>query len=224
MIIIKILFSIILWLLPWPLRCYMLNKFLRFKISPKAKIGYSIIIPNHLEMLEGSRIGHLTICKGLNLLHLGISSSIGNLNWISGYPLNGHFFFNHRLDRDPSLIIGNHSAITHRHIIDCNDKIIIGDYSTIAGYRSQILTHYINIIDSIQDCKPIKIGSYCFVGTSCVLLPGSSLGDYCVLSALSLLNKEYEDQYKFYGGIPAVKLTDLSKDALYFSRKVGFIN
>jgi len=222
--ILKIILSIILWIFPWPIRRIILNTIFGYKISPNAKIGFSIIIPGQLIMLDCARIGHLTMCKNLEIVKLGVSSRIGNLNWISGFPLKDKSSFSHQTDREPSLIIGNHASMTHRHLIDCTDKITIGDFTTIAGNRSYLLTHSIDILESKQDCKPIQIGSYCLVGTTSVLLPGSSLGDYCVLGANSLLNKSYTEQYCLYGGVPAVLLKEMPKDAKYFSRKSGYIH
>ncbi len=37
-------------------------------------------------MEEGSRIGHLTLCKNIDLLHLGAHAIVGQLNWITGFP------------------------------------------------------------------------------------------------------------------------------------------
>lgn len=221
--ILKIIISIFLWIFPWHIRCFLLNKAFGYKISYQARIGFSIIIPSQLEMGEYAKIGHLTLCKGLNILKLGVYCMIGNLNWISGFPLKDKTFFSHRVDRDPSLIIGDHSAITHRHLLDCTDKIVIDNFTTIAGYNSQLLTHSIDIMESRQDCKPIHIGSYCFISTSCILLPGSSLGDYCIMGANSLLNKNYKEQFRLYGGVPVVMIKKLPKNAHYFTRRLGFI-
>lgn len=220
----KIILSIILWFFPWGLRYRLLNKMFGYQISGKAKIGFSIILPTKLEMSDYSRIGHLTVCKGLNLLRLGERSAIGNLNWITGFPITDKTFFQHRLDRQPSLEIGRHSAITHRHYLDCTDRITVGDFTTVAGFYSQLLTHSIDILESRQNCQPINIGSYCFIGTACVFLPGSSMGDYCVLGAQSLLNKKCSERYLLYGGVPAIPVKELPNDAKYFTREVGFIH
>src|SRR5207245_5527131 len=85
----------------------------------------------------------------------------------------------------PQLIVGDHAAITHRHLIDCTDSITIGRFTTVAGHRSQFLTHGIDFEDCVQKAKPIEIGQYCHIGTSCILLPGSRLPDYSMLGAAS---------------------------------------
>jgi len=220
----KILISLILWIFPWSIRRPLLNVLFGYKISKTAHIGYSIIIPDNLEMSNHAHIGHLTFCKGISLLKLGEFSSIGNLNWITGSPIKNANFFKHRTDRDPSLVLGDQTAITNRHLIDCTDRIDIGEYTTVAGFRSQLLTHSIDIMTSRQNCSPISIGSYCFLGTACVLLPGTSLGNYCVLGANSLLNKHFTSNYGLYGGVPATLKKELPQDAEYFRRKTGFVH
>ena len=182
----KRLISLLSLPLPWPLRRAILRRFLGYEIADTSRIGLSWIYPKKLVMGPGARIGHLTVCKEIDLLQLGESAAISNLNWITGYPsgLAGHF--EHQTARRPELILGAHSAITNRHLIDCTERIQIGAFATVAGFASQLLTHSINLEESRQEAHPISIGAYCFVGTNCVLLGGSSLPDYSVLGAKSL--------------------------------------
>jgi acetyltransferase-like isoleucine patch superfamily enzyme len=151
------------------------------------------------------------------------SSSIGNLNWITGYPsdLPGHF--EHQLERRPELVLGRDSAITNRHLVDCTASVRIGSFATFAGFASQLLTHSINLQTNRQEAYPITIGDYCFVGTNCVLLGGSALPDYCVLGAKSLLNRAQTDRYFLYGGVPARPIKALPETYPYFQRKTGFV-
>jgi acetyltransferase-like isoleucine patch superfamily enzyme len=147
-----------------------------------------------------SSIGDLTVARGLQDLELADYATIGRLNWITAYPKNKHQFFASSVHRNPSLLLGAHAAITHRHIIDCTDQIAIGPFTTIAGYRSQVITHSIEPSTGSQQAKPIRIGEYCFVGTSCVILGGASLPGYSILSAMSLLNHQFVDTYALYAG------------------------
>ena len=75
----KIFITIVLFLFPYKFRKYMLSKLFGYQIAQNARIGYSIIIPASLEMGENSYIGHLTICKGIQL-KMDKNSHIGNLN------------------------------------------------------------------------------------------------------------------------------------------------
>jgi acetyltransferase-like isoleucine patch superfamily enzyme len=176
-----------------------------------------------LILKENARIGHLTVCKDIDLLEMGESASIGNLNWITGFPSGGTGHFAHQIDRHPELIMGQHSAITNRHIIDSTARISIGAFSTVAGFASQFLTHSINLGDNRQEAFPISIGTYCFVGTNCVLLKGSGLPDYSVLGAKSLLNQDFKESCYLYGGVPAKPVKALDLTTKYFQRKTGYV-
>ena len=170
-----------------------------------------------------SRIGHLTVCKGMELLCLGEHANVGRLNWISAYPLGLPPHFAHLTARKPQLIIEEHAAITHRHIIDCTEEVFIGAFATLAGYRSQILTHSVDLAECRQDAKPVRIGRYSFIGTACTILGGTVVPDHSVVGAQALLNKAYEDSYRLYAGVPAKAVSQLDPGMKYFTRTNGYI-
>jgi acetyltransferase-like isoleucine patch superfamily enzyme len=210
-------------LLPWSARRQFLEKQFGYKIHPGAKIGCAWIFPARLVMEEGARIDHLTVCKNIDLLQLKVHASIGRANWITGFPLGPSRHFAHQPDRRPELILGEHSAITHRHLIDCTNAVTIGNFTTVAGFQSQIITHWIDIEQNRQTSAPVRVGKYCFVGTNSVLIGGSVLPDFCILGAKSLLNKALTQTHQLYGGVPARPLQELSPDCKYFQRREGFV-
>ena len=214
------LFSLIL---PWSLRRAILRRFLGYEIADTSRIGLSFIYPRKLILKDGARIGHLTVCKDIDLLQIGESSSIGNLNWITGYPSGTRGHFEHQTDRRPELILARDSAITNRHLIDCTARIQIGEFTTVAGFASQLLTHSINLESSRQEAYPISVGDYCFVGTNCVLLGGSALPNYSVLGAKSLLNRSYTEGHFLYGGVPAKAIKAIPATTAYFQRQTGYV-
>ena len=219
----KKLLMLLSLLLPWPLRRQVLRTCFGYKIARSAKIGFAWVLPDRLIMEDGTEIGNLTVCKNLALIEMKTCSRIGRGNWITGYPRGLSTHFAEEADRHPELILGEHSAITNRHLIDCTSRVTIGRFSTFAGFRSQILTHSIDVVKSRQTSKPVIIGEYCFVGTDCVLLGGAALPDFSVLAAKSLLNKAFTGEYALYGGIPAHKLRELPKEAAYFHRVTGHV-
>lgn len=208
--------------MPWKLRRRLLELVYGYKIHPTAYIGFSYIYPKYLEMGEGATISHLNVAIHLDKMVLGKNSSIGRQNWITGFPTNTDAIpFSHDLQRKSELVIGHDSAITQKHHIDCTNAIHIGDYVTIAGYHSQLLTHSIDLKESRQDSHPITIGDYCFVSTGVMMLGGSSLPSYSVLAAGAVLTKAYDKQWTIYGGVPAKPIKDIEKSAKYFSRLGG---
>lgn len=220
----KTLFRILLLLLPWRIRRVLLVRFYGYTLHPSAWIGLAYVYPDHLVMDEGSRIGHLTVCKGLHRVELGQQARIGRGNWITGYPLAGGRHFAHLPDRDPCLLVRDHAAITNRHLIDCTERVEIGAYATVAGFQSQFLTHSIDLEHNRQHARPIEIGTRCFVGTQCVVLGGAVLPARSVLGAKALLNKSHEQEGFLYAGVPAVPVKPLPQDWKYFQRETGFVD
>lgn len=210
-------------LLPWPLKRFFLRLLYQYDLHPRSRIGIAWVFPRQLVMGEGASIGHLTVCKGLERLELGEHASIGRLNWISAWPLNQPPHFAHLPARKPQLTVGPHAAITHRHIIDCTDEVTIGELTTMAGYRSQILTHSIDLAESRQDARPVRIGAYCFIGTASTMLGGTVVPDHCVVGANALVNKAHDETYRLYAGVPAKAVATLDPQMKYFARSKGYI-
>lgn len=220
--IMSLLLRAVLCITPWFLRRRLLNWLLGYRFGEGAYISmFSWIYPSELEMGPQAKIGPLNVAIHLQRMVLGEKASIARGNWFTGHPQGSSRHFVHRNDRQPSLYLGQHSAITKSHLIDCTDQVRIGDFTTIAGYRSQFLTHSIDIYANRQDSKPITVGNYCFVGTNCTLLGGSALPDYSVLGAASLLNKAYEKSRALYAGSPAQWVKDIDGD--YFRREKGYV-
>jgi hypothetical protein len=219
----KLLVALLSLFLPWPLRRAVLRGLLGYQIAPGARIGLSLVYPRRLVLGEGARIGHLTVCKGIDLLDLGAEARIGNLNWITGYPSGAPGHFAHQPDRRPELVLGPHAAITHRHIVDCTAPVHLGPFATCGGFRSQLLTHRVNLELSRQEAYPITLGAYGFVGTGCILLGGAALPDYAVLGAGSLLNQAFTEKYQLYAGVPARPVKPLPETLGYFQRKTGYV-
>lgn len=210
-------------LLPWGMRRTFLEKQFGYSIHPSSRIGLAWIFPRRLIMEEGSRIGHFTLCKNIDLLHLGAHAVVGQLNWITGFPSGASRHFAHQPDRRPELIIETHAGISSRHLIDCTARVRIGAFATIGGFRSQLLTHTIDFEKSCQTAEPIEIGEYSFIGTNSVMLGGSVLPHHSVLGAQSLLNKKWDEPYRLYAGVPAKPLKELPAEMEYFRRKEGFV-
>jgi acetyltransferase-like isoleucine patch superfamily enzyme len=219
----KTLLMLLSIFLPAAMRRSVLEKQFGYQIHPSCRLGLCWLAPTKLIMEEGSQIGHLTVCKSIDLLHLKAHSSIGRGNWITGFPLGPSSHFAEETGRRPELVVGEHAHITHRHLIDCTNSVTIGRFTTMAGFQSQILTHSIDLERNRQTSTPVRIGEYCFVGTNSVLLPGSALPDYSVLGAKSLLNEAFTDPYHLYGGVPARPIKKLEPTYAYFQRTQGFV-
>lgn len=215
--------KLFLVLLPWSIRRYFLCRLYGYKIHKTARIGYSYIYPENLIMHEFSVISSLCVAVHLDELSCGAHSFIGRQTWITGHPANGSHF-KYKADRRSVMLLGSHASIAKNHLFDCTDQISIGDYSTIAGYSSQFLTHGINIENNRQECSPISIGSFCLIGSSVIFLGGAVLPGNCLVGAGSLVKGDLGISYALYAGCPAIYKKALASDADYFLRKNGFVN
>jgi len=221
--IVKTIFHLLILLLPWPIKRRLLIAVYGYELDPTAYIGISIVLVEKLKMAKHSRIGNLNIVRRLELVQLGERSTIGSYNLITCISKKNKAHYQHLPDRRTELLLEEHAAITMQHILDCNESIRIGRFSTIAGYRSQLLTHSIDTYKARQSASPIQIGAYCFVGTSCILLGGAKLPDRCILGAGALLNRGYDEEYRVLAGVPARPVKELDDSVLYFQRQTGFI-
>lgn len=175
-------------------------------------------------MAELATIDHFCVAIHLDSIHLDRESHIGRGNWITGLSTRTPSrHFRHLPQRASRLHLGESANITKNHHFDCSDSITIGPYTTVAGYGSQFLTHSIDLQRNRQNCAPIHIGAYCFVGTSVVVLGGSALPSYSVLGACSLLNRPHAQPWGIYAGQPAVHKKPIDKAAAYFNRSEGFV-
>ena len=211
--------------LPWSSRRWVLGRVCGYQLHAKSRIGLSWVAPAGLVLEEGASIGHFTVCKGLDLVHLKEHASLGHLNWVTGFPASSpSILFRHQADRRSEFVMGRHSAVTQRHLIDCTDSVTIGDFSVVAGYRSQIVSHSVDLQYSRQGAGPVVIGAYCFVGTDSVVLGDSRLPDFSVLGAKSLLHKVHTEPYHLYAGVPARPIKRLQQSSKYFTRTVGYVD
>jgi acetyltransferase-like isoleucine patch superfamily enzyme len=217
--------KLLIVILPWSLKRRVLNHYYKYELSPSAYIGLAWVFPSQMRLGPHARIASLTVAIHLDLIDMGEKARIGRSNWITGFPTGTNSpHFSHQVQRRAELVLGEHSAITKNHHIDCTNRIRIGAFTTIAGYRSQLLTHAIDLKENRQNSEPIEIGNYCFVGSSCIILGGSKLPDYSVLGAMSLLNKCHDQTWSLYAGQPARWLKSLDRNSGYFKRQRGSVD
>jgi acetyltransferase-like isoleucine patch superfamily enzyme len=218
------LVQIVLFPLPWTVRRWLLGKLFGYDLHRTARIGFSVLDVDMVRMGPGARIGHLTFAKGLTLIEIGAGGILGNLNWVTAYPLKQHDFFAHRGDRKTELIIAHDAAITARHFIDCTDRITIGEFATVAGWHSQIVTHSFDLTHPRQDCEPIAVGAYSFVGSRAILLKGAHVPERSIVAAGSTFGVRNGEPLGVFAGNPAARIREADPALGYFTRDRGLIN
>lgn len=112
--------------------------------------------------------------------------------------------------------IGNHVWVGHYCLVDGTGKVSIGEGTQISSHTA-IYSHssqdairllgkdFIKIPAARRPgykLKPVMIGAYTFVGTSCVILPGATIGKGCLIGAGSVVKGDIPD-YAIASGNPA---------------------
>lgn len=162
-------------------------------VSQKAyKISLAVPVLKRYSSLWYSKLG----VKGSNYR---IST---NINLIGNYEL---------------LELGNQTEINAGCFLLVKDRVIIGDNSTLA-YQTTILTsanpngpH--NKLAKVYPkmSASVTIGHDTWIGARTTILPGITIGNYCVVAAGSIVNKDVPD-YTVVAGIPAKKVKTLDPE------------
>ena len=204
----------ILW--PWVLRRLVLRHVLGWTIEPGASIGLSLVASRAVHLGRESRIGHFNVIRDLNELHLGNHALVGQWNWITAAPslagLSGGY-----------LRVGEEAAITSRHYIDCSGGVTIGHHSTIAGVRSVIMSHQIDVAVNVQSTAPVIIGDFVLASSNVKIAPGTTIPSECVLAMGTVAIGTLPEEGVLYAGVPArVKRRGINAGA-YFRRREGVV-
>lgn len=195
----KYLRSFFLFIIP----SFMLKK---LKIG---KVGFSIILVDDWQSVPSARIGHFNFIK-CQALHMEEHAQIGHLNLAMGYvkilleknSYIGNFNSFHAKKHKskcyslPYLRLHQSAKIMGHHYLDLIQSIDIGERSILAGAFSQCWTHsYIYGKEKhVRLDGTINIGSNCYIGASCILLPGICIGDNITLGAGTTCSKSVTEQ------------------------------
>jgi len=100
-----------------------------------------------------------------------------------------------------NLVIGNYCSLASGCIIECRDKVIIGD-NTIVGPQTFITTGGHALADLSPTRKAICIGRNVFIGARAIVLPGVQIGDNATVGAGAVVVKNVPP-CTVVGGVPA---------------------
>jgi acetyltransferase-like isoleucine patch superfamily enzyme len=108
--------------------------------------------------------------------------------------------------------------ITMAHEIDCADRVEIGDYSSLAGFRCTILTHSLNLVRDRFVTGAVEIGPHAAVMSGSTLLSGTKVPARSIVSAGSVVNTLLTEELTFYSGNPAEAVRTLPETLGFFHR------
>ena len=199
--------------------CYRL--FFGYHIGKRVRIGFSIIDAQECHIENDVKIGHLNVIIGVRKLSLGDHVRIGHLNIIRGGEEVefGRFSELIRLNEinaipepdavnavDSRFTLGAGSIITTGHKIDFTDRVEIGRRTIIGGRNSSLWTH------NRQRTRPIRIGSFTYVGSEIRVAPGGSIPSRCIVGIGSVITGELTGEEQLIAGVPARAIKGLSEE------------
>lgn len=173
-------------------------------IHPTARIGFSWIDVDSLELGPKSFIGHFNLIR-IQSLKLGPGGFIRMLNRVRG-PFDfeagpnaglGNSNTVRKLDsgsRPARLRLGIWSKITSRHHVDLTESVTLGDYTTIAGAGSQIWTHgYVHAEEGLDRYRidgPVTLGNNVYIGSMCFISMGVHIADGVIVGGGAAVAKD----------------------------------
>lgn len=178
------------------------------KVRKGARIGLSLIATDRLALDDGARIGHFNLIVArrvllrrearigaMNVIRAGASlrfaekAALGNRNKLirGGVP---------RPCRPSVLRLGRLTKVTSDHYLEMVERIVMGDYTVIAGVRSQIWTHGW-VHDETGPGRalitgPVLIGDNVYVGSGSIINCGVRIANAAAIGAGVCVSKSLD--------------------------------
>jgi acetyltransferase-like isoleucine patch superfamily enzyme len=211
----RLLFAYVFAYLPMPLKRVVARFLYKWDIHPTAYIGPSVLTVRHVCMGPGASIGGRNVITNLDELRLGEAATIGSGNLIKGW-------WDHPTQtlpgRNPSVYLAEHAQIASYHYIDCVDSLELGRHAALAGFRSTILTHTIDLVRDRYTAGSVVLGDHAVAMSGCVLSAGSRIPSRSVVGAGSVVSTRLTEELTFYRGNPAEAVRPLPERLAFFHR------
>jgi len=210
----------------FPKTVYFNFHYLAFKEAVKLPVLF--VSKVHLAHMKGSVSINGTIRTGMvifggngNVLYRQATQSLVWANYGGDCVFSDKVEFSNgtalEIGQNGSLKFGENIYFGPMVRVACYDNILINSNTRVAWESIILDTDFHSTIDINSGkhsaiTKPIHIGKNNWIGIRCFVMKGTHTPDFCIASAYSLLNKNYEiPKYSLIGGIPAKFL----KEGLY---------
>lgn len=214
---VKNLLRTAVWILPPSAAKNVMLRRLGHAVHPRARAGSNLVWKvDSFELAADSRIGKWNVVKNMRRVKIGPHAMIGRMNLISAHPV-----YVRVLPDGGVLDVGPHAKIMSRHQLDCSACVTIGEFSSLAGTESRVLTHSVDLTINAQTAEPVRVGERAFVASRALLLGGARLPDRSVLAAGGVLARAKDDDPPsgLYAGVPARWAREVS--GAWFGRSEG---
>lgn len=210
--------ALLLMFLPQSLKHQVARRLLGWDIHPTAHIGRSFILARKVTMGPGASIGPMNVIRDIDELRMAEGANISSRNWIIGIPTWSGLYPDAK-NRDPSLVMGEYAIITVGHELDVTDRIELGKQAAIAGFRSAVLTHSLNLVNDKFVTGKVTLGDYGVLMSGCTMQSGTNVPARSVISAGSVVATRLKAEQTFYRGNPAEAVRELPDRLAFFHRE-----
>ncbi len=171
--------SLVAWLLPASGLKNLLLRRLGNQIGAGVRVGPTLVLRcGRFRLGDGASIGTGNVFRNVAAVELGPEAFIGGFNQITAAP--GH----RRVDPSAGrLVLGRGAGVINRHYLDCSGRIEIGEMAMIAGIRSILQSHELDLETNRAGIADIVIGERTFTGTKVLVLSGAVIPPRSVLAA-----------------------------------------
>ncbi|WP_321420510.1 acyltransferase [uncultured Methanomethylovorans sp.] len=145
----------------------------------------------------------LSVCSILRSLFLKPIASVG-----SSTRIRKNIYIN----SFRKLSIGKNCFINRGVQFDCSGPISIGNNCSI-GFNALVTTSTHLEKDHVAEDgrtfmgEPVTIGNGVWIGANSTILPGTEIGDYCIIAAGAVVKGKLEP-HGVYAGVPAKRIRD----------------
>lgn len=209
------LLRLVLCLLPASrLKNFLLSRTPGWSLHATACLGPNLVWGiGTLELGPSARIGPFNAFRQLRAVRLEANADIGQFNWFSGAA---RFIPD---AKDPALagvlLLHDSASITSRHYFDLSGGFEMHPFSVMAGVRSTVLTHSIDVRTGLHRTAPVRIGRQSVIFTNAVMTPGAEVGEQIAVSALSVVQGRLRKADGVYSGSPARLVTTMPGAELF---------
>jgi lipopolysaccharide O-acetyltransferase len=168
----------------------------------------------------GSRIGRPRKVEGSRYIFVGEGTVILPHSWLCCIDRWHGQRFTPTLRIGSGVYVGRYSCITCIDCIEIGDGCVLSEHVYVADSTHGMAPHDVPIMrQPLMSKGPVRLGAGSFVGYRACVLPGSSLGEHCVVGAGSVVTRSFP-AYSMIAGCPATLIKRFDLEAKRW-RSVG---
>lgn len=195
----------------------LLRAVLGWEVPPTARVGLCLFVRvGRVALGSGACLASFSVYRDLELLAIGNDSGIGHWNYVTA----ARELRTPALKATPgtsagSFVMDDHAVITSRHYIDCSGGVSVGAYTVMAGVRSTVISHEVDVARSEQTIAAVRIGGHSLIGSNVAIVPGARIPDGSLIAMGSVVSGELSASETLYAGVPARPIRALGPAAFF---------